>query len=250
MNILFDILVSWVQLPGIILLLYFAALLLLRWAKVAACYLFIMATALLYGLSTPWVASHLANSLERRYPPFSITTLNAHNNDRPQAIVVLGGGRRYAPEEEGGEAASLSTLLRTNYAADLQEKTHLPLFAIGAGASLTAEQKPEAQLMKKILQRKNIMRDVYLELESTNTYENALYAKPLLENFGITHFLLVTSASHMPRAMHLFQAMGFSPTAAPTDYLTNNASANTLNSWMPSAYMLNVSARIWHEYLG
>lgn len=66
---------------------------------------------------------------------------------------------------------------------------------------------------------------------------------------GQDRMILVTSASHMPRAMHLFQARGLQPIAAPTDFMSA-ASPRTLASFYPALGGLNKTERAVYEYLG
>lgn len=50
---------------------------------------------------------------------------------------------------------------------------------------------------------------VVLEIRSSNTYENALYATQLIKPRPGARWLLVTGASHMPRALGSFRKVGF-----------------------------------------
>ena len=59
---------------------------------------------------------------------------------------------------------------------------------------------------------------VTLDLESRNTYENAVEAARLIEPRPGARWLLVTSAFHMPRAIACFRAVGFPVTAFPVDF--------------------------------
>lgn len=62
---------------------------------------------------------------------------------------------------------------------------------------------------------------------------------------------LVTSATHMDRALNLFYKYGVAPTAAPSDYLAKNRMGETPSYYyIPSAYNLYKSKTVWHEYLG
>jgi len=65
-----------------------------------------------------------------------------------------------------------------------------------------------------------------------------------------TSLLLVTSASHMPRAMAHFQAVGLAPIAAPTHYLAYREDPDTLGYWVPSSQNLYKIERALHETLG
>src|SRR5262249_37311289 len=59
---------------------------------------------------------------------------------------------------------------------------------------------------------------VTLERNSRNTWENALYSKNLIQPLDSQTWLLVTSASHMPRAVGCFRAAGWKVLPYPVDY--------------------------------
>ena len=74
-----------------------------------------------------------------------------------------------------------------------------------------------------------------------DTIEEATFAKSVLGNHP---FRLVTSATHMKRAMHIFQEKGLKPEAAPTDFAVTG-------KWQGlSANYLLSSQKAMHEYLG
>lgn len=60
-----------------------------------------------------------------------------------------------------------------------------------------------------------------LERKAKNTYENALYSKPLIEAVP-GQWALITSASHMPRSVRIFEQVGLAERLlpVPVDYLT------------------------------
>jgi len=78
-----------------------------------------------------------------------------------------------------------------------------------------------------------------------DTKEEALFlvsiAKPS------QNIVLVTSATHMPRAMRLFEKEGLHPVAAPTAYYKERIDIywNT-----PHPYYFFLTQTAWHEYLG
>jgi uncharacterized SAM-binding protein YcdF (DUF218 family) len=58
---------------------------------------------------------------------------------------------------------------------------------------------------------------------SHNTWENAVYTKALAAPQPGQRWLLVTSASHMPRAMGVFRKVGFAVEPWPVDFRTADA---------------------------
>ena len=61
---------------------------------------------------------------------------------------------------------------------------------------------------------------VLLEREARDTWENAAKTKALVGSKPGERWLLVTSASHMPRAMGVFRKVGFPVEPWPVDYRT------------------------------
>jgi uncharacterized SAM-binding protein YcdF (DUF218 family) len=58
-----------------------------------------------------------------------------------------------------------------------------------------------------------------IDSTARNTYENATATRRLLQDGSI---LLVSSASHLPRAAALFRKQGFQVTPAPCGYFARN----------------------------
>ncbi len=77
-----------------------------------------------------------------------------------------------------------------------------------------------------------------------DTREEALDVKSILKN---QNFILVTSASHMPRAMEIFNEEGLYPYAAPTYHLAKHSEGGF---FIPDAYGLVNSETAMHEYIG
>jgi uncharacterized SAM-binding protein YcdF (DUF218 family) len=65
---------------------------------------------------------------------------------------------------------------------------------------------------------------------------------------GWTRIVLVTSASHMPRSMAAFRAVGIEPVAAPCDYTDLDPFSS---GWLlPEARALRNTTRAIHEIVG
>lgn len=76
------------------------------------------------------------------------------------------------------------------------------------------------------------------------TYEEALSAKEFLKDEKL---ILVTSASHMYRAVGLFKKAGVNLIVAPTNYKANKSSAIVKK---PNSSGLEKSELVFHEYIG
>lgn len=172
---------------------------------------------LLWLSGTRPLGAMVIRSLERQHlPPATV----------PQAeiIVVLGGGSRTAdyprstPElNEAGD--------RLLHAAWLYRQQAAPRILLSGGKNqlLGTARTPEAETMAEIMTMMGVPREtLILESTSRNTYENALEIKKILDREGISEIILVTSATHMPRAYRIFTKMGLTVTAAPTDFLVTD----------------------------
>jgi len=237
---------------GLACLLIVLALFLRRRLKWQKAFL-VLALLLLWAGGTRWVAWGLTCSLEWRYlPPEEIP--------QAQVAVILGGATHSAlyprPLVEVNGAGD-----RVLYALWLyqQGKAEHLLLSGGSIDWLSADENP-AQDMATLLEMMGVPQGaIWLESESRNTYENAVYAKEFLEARGIEKVILVTSALHMPRSVALFEAQGLEVISAPTDYnvtqpgwehLKQPNLAAQLYNLLPSAENLSLTTRALKEYLG
>ena len=83
-----------------------------------------------------------------------------------------------------------------------------------------------------------------------DTAEEMLALREVIEADEL--FLLVTSASHMPRSMVLAQAAGLRPIPAPTDFLVKQSPGGDRHpgEYFPSAGALRRAERAVYEYMG
>lgn len=236
---------------GLALVLLVIALFWRRGAR----WLIVLALVLLYLGSNRWVSYSLLRSLEYRYVP-------SGEPSEAGAIVVLGGGSRSGdaprPIIEVNEAGD-----RLLYGAYLyrQGKADTVLLSGGSIEWLTPEGiSPEASDMGRLMDFLGVPPEsLWLEAQSRNTYENALYSRELLDEAGIDDILLVTSAMHMPRSVALFEQQGLSVTPAPTDFLVSQAEWEhlwapdlraQLVNLLPNAEYLAYTSRALKEYIG
>ncbi|MEL6772033.1 MAG: YdcF family protein [Bacteroidota bacterium] len=210
--------------------------------------------ALLLG-GNRFVAYGLTDALEDQAVALRADSLAA------DAVVVLGGGTRpltaprmTAEVNEGGD--------RVLYAAQLWRAGAAPLVVVSGGSGSLGAQgaQPEAYSMAGLMRFVGVPDSaLVLEPRSRNTYENAVETKRLLDARGVTDIVLVTSAFHMPRAVRVFEAQGFSVRAAPTDFIVTDAEWARvkrlrldvlLQNLLPDAEMLQLTTRAMKEYIG
>lgn len=184
-----DTLVLWHQLLGalilpplVYLLPALAAVLCLR-HKPRLQYGVLGMTALLaYLLSLPVTVLWLNGWLER-YPPLTLAQART-----AQAIVVIGGGVKPAPEYAANVLSGAANQ-HLQYGAWLSRQTGLPLLLSG-GAPWGGE--PEAVVMARVLQQHYGLSARWQEPASRTTLENARYSQALLARDGVQRIVLVT----------------------------------------------------------
>lgn len=204
--------------------------------------LVLLAVSFLLIFSTVAGAMLLVGPLERYVAP-----LVAVPDPRPQAIVVLGGGKiADAPEYGGRDQPTLIALARLRYAARLHRETGLPLLA--SGGSPEGSPGSEAAAMARVLHEDFGASEVWLEERSRNTAENAAFSAAILRQHGIQRILLVTDATHMPRAHAIFQAAGLDAVAAPTLFYTRDRLLPS--HFIPGGEGARLTHYALHEWIG
>lgn len=191
---------------------------------------------------TPWFAGTLAAGLET-YPALDRGAANGAG-----AIVILGGGRdTHAREYAGNDTLRGDTLVRVRYGAVLARALGLPV-AVSGGSVLDRNTRAVGVIMGEVLEQEFHVPVQWVEASSRNTAENAARLAEMLTTGRI---ILVTHASHMRRAVAVFERAGFSVVPAPTAYIHGTGSGSIdIFSWLPSASALSATRAVLHEWLG
>jgi uncharacterized SAM-binding protein YcdF (DUF218 family) len=202
--------------------------------KVARWLLYPGAAALLMIGVLP-VGQWLLMPLENRFPA------PAEPPRDVDGIVVLGGGVDLAVSKRRGMPAFGDTGERFISLVELARRYPKArvLFSGGPGW-LTGSDLSEAVVMRGFVRSQGLDEArVMFEDRARNTYENALLAKAIAAPQPGERWLLVTSASHMPRAVGAFRQVGWPVLPYPVDYRTRGEFALLL---APDA------ARRWLEF--
>jgi uncharacterized SAM-binding protein YcdF (DUF218 family) len=235
---------------GISCLLLIAAIAIFwkRPRRAAVCLGISLAVILLF--SNNLMAQSLLQSLESRYSPLM-------NPPQVGAIVVLGGCTRPPSRLHAWPEVSESGD-RIIYGARLYRDGVAPKVILSGGSiPWSGRMQPEALDMATLIQLMGVPpQALLLETGSLNTYENAVNTKALLKAQQILEpIVLVTTASHMPRAMGIFRKLGIQAIAAPTDFLAPAAGQpktflGGLLGLLPDATSLDQSTLALKEYVG
>lgn len=207
-----------------------------RWGRALAW----TGTGLLLVLSLPVVAALLMSCA------IDVKTFDAAAAHEARAIVVLGGGRRWAPEY-GGETVSEATLDRIRYGAKLSQELDLPILVTGGSAF--GDGIPVARLMAQALDSSFQVPARWVEDRSRDTHENALLSAQQLRAAGIDTIVLVTHDYHQRRSIAEFEAVGLRVIPAPVTFAPPQRSRN-LPEHLPSASALKTSSLALHEIIG
>jgi uncharacterized SAM-binding protein YcdF (DUF218 family) len=183
-------------------------------------------------------------------PTFEAVTPQALQERGVQAIVVLGGGAQRDVPEYQGHVLSTESMARLMYGLHLQRATGLPIaFTGGVGWSDARDRASEAEVAAQTLARLGLPAPKWLEDQSKDTHQNAVFTRALLQAQGIDRVAIVTHAWHMPRSQREFEAAGFAEVLpAPMGFIRSDASPWLL--WIPSAGGLQTSSLLLREWLG
>jgi len=156
-------------------------------------------------------------------------------------VTIPETGREY-----GGETVGGTSLARIRYGAYLHDQTGLPLLVTGGRAQ--GDNPSEGEAMAQALEQSFGVTARWIEIKAANTYGNAENSAAILHPLGIRNIYLVTSGSHMRRAVASFESVGFTVTPAPTNLAFSPEFS--IYSLIPSAKSIYASATAMHEWSG
>jgi uncharacterized SAM-binding protein YcdF (DUF218 family) len=162
-----------------------------------------------------------------------------------QAIVILSGGLRRDAPEFGGDTLGRLSLERTRYGAKVARETGLPVLVTGGPYGRT---RPEAHVMREVLEREFGVRVRWVEDRARTTRENAQLSAQILRPLGIERVVLVVHAFDVRRARLEFERAGFAVLPAPT--LIPRPTVAGVADFLPSAAALQSSYYALYELFG
>jgi uncharacterized SAM-binding protein YcdF (DUF218 family) len=207
-------------------------------------------------LSLPLCARGMESLLSRGYEPLNDKAIPENVN----TIVILGGGSNtFRDGEFEINILSEAGILRAMEGARLYFHMDKPLVIVSGGTNAQAGVlTPESEPLYDALVEFGVPAErIVLESASGNTYEQALNLKTMLASLGIEDFIMVTSPTHMRRAMNTFEAQGLQPIPAIAEqhgegFLENDVaflpSTDALRaSWMA---MREIFATLYYSLVG
>lgn len=175
-------------------------------------------SALLWFLliSTPLVPTVLINSLENQYAPLNVGQLSESQKSISYNILVLGGGHGYDERLPANSLLSLNALGRLGEGLRLYQALPGSVLIL-SGSTSTPGRATQAEILQQAVRA--LGGDKYrivVQSRPATTYEEArFYARKFR---GEKPLILITSATHMPRAMQAFTRYGINPIPSPANY--------------------------------
>lgn len=210
-----------------------------RWQK-SGKLLVSVATLLLVTFSLRPVSVGLNRPLEQLYPPFP-------EGQTVDFIIVLGHGHVSDP------SVPLNSQLTEAASARIQEALRIkrlnPEAHMIFSGSIAGDPVSGAQMYARVAEANGISRnDMTLIENARDTEEEVALDSQLISNHPTA---LVTSASHMPRAMSLFRDTAANVIPAPAQYVGRLVQGDIpLYGYLPSGRYLMYSEMALHEWIG
>ncbi|MDV7102988.1 envelope biogenesis factor ElyC [Vibrio sp. TH_r3] len=207
--------------------------------KIGVLFVFVSLTGI-FCVSFQPISSHLLMPLERKYTAFLPT------DEAVDYVMVLGNGHVVDDQLPPTSELSRTSLMRLTEGIRILRMypgTKLILSGYAGGTEFS-----HAKMMAKVALALGIAKpDIILLETAKDTWEEARQAAAFV---GQKQLVLVTSASHMERAVTEFQSAGLKPIPAPTNFLAQSEIKQPWTKFTPSAGYLEQTERYWSERLG
>ena len=202
--------------------------------------------ALLWVCGTPMFSDWALASLERQHPPLAVQLTPSAD-----VAVVLGGavGQPVPPRVTLDLSSSSDRIL---HAARLYRAGKVRrVLVTGGNIPWLPGARPEAEIIRELLIEWGVpAAAIEVAGASRNTYENAEEIRAIRARVPFASALLVTSASHMPRALAVFRKAGLPVSPSTTDVEVVDGGAPTILRWLPDAGALDRTTRALREWIG
>lgn len=166
------------------------------------------------------------------------------------AIVVLSGGNHnYSDRGREMEFLSEASALRALEAARIYHMLSNPLVVASGGITRDRTRPLAAKLADALISLGVPADRIIQETRSTSTREHAIYVPLLLRKYGVERSVLVTSPTHIRRAVRAFEAQGLHPVPSMSA-MPSSGPGRTVRNWWPRGHNLSISAQAIYDYFG
>jgi uncharacterized SAM-binding protein YcdF (DUF218 family) len=203
--------------PGNLLLLLLAvgAIGLLLGYRLLGTWLVCLVTTALVAITFLPIGAWLLSPIENRFPVPELP-------ERVDGVVMLGGAVEIYASAGRGQTALNEAAERVTTLIELGKRyPEARLVVTGGVGRLVGAPINPAQALKDFYRQQDFDVDrILFEDQSRNTIENAVLTRQLVQPKPDERWILVTSASHMPRSVGVFRQAGWPVIAYPVDYRT------------------------------
>lgn len=200
------------------------------------------AIILLYFFSNRAIFHHLNHQWEVQPKTIAQT-------DTFDVAVVLGGVAAY--DENTDQIEFHANADRIFKVLPLYFSGQVKKLILSGGSGKLIEDEKEADILAGYLVKIGVKeKDLILESNSRNTYENAKYSAEIIRERGYEKILLSTSAIHMNRAYACFQKQSIEVTPFSTDQLSYQLTPYFDFLFIPKAEILSYWYWLIHEWIG
>lgn len=172
--------------------------------------------------------------------------------EKHDMAIVLGGAMRYYNSDISRPVYG-PAVERLIQAVILYRKGKVnKIFLSGGSGLLFMQQFKESEILNRELQDLCVdEKDILMENESRNTYENAVYTAEAMHELNYDgKIILITSAHHMRRSLACFEKAGLKVTPFPVDSYAGKI------IWRPERILIPDAENLWtwgmliHEWIG
>lgn len=166
---------------------------------------------------------------------------------KTNTIILLGAGTSKDPESNKVKPSLLAFSRITQAAVIYREckKTNASCYILISGGDPLNNGESEAKTYQESLLSLGVdSRDIQLETQSKNTYQNAEFSSYILKNYDSGQLLLVNSGLALKRALLYFSFFNIYPTPIASDFITIPISK------YPLGYNFAMNDFAIHEYIG
>ncbi len=204
---------------------------------------------ILVGLGTVFLAVVSMSALmSGRLGSLEQSTVQLQELPRVDFIVVLGGG--HSPRKDLPVLERLGDSARARLLKGVQLHRQQPdsrlIFSGFAGLGRKGEPSHATLMQQAAVQLGVPPESILTESLPQDTFSEV---QLISARVGKGPFLLVTDASHMPRAVALFRTQRAEPVPVPTRYM-GGSPTTSLFDYFPSSSGMVQAERYWHETLG
>lgn len=239
-------LVAWLTMPVCwVVLLQLLAVLRMRQRPLVARQLVLGAMALLLLGGWAPLPDMLLRNLERQYPEPPTPPISQY-----AGVLVLGGALESAYVSEGTTEPQLNSAAErlTSVLPLLRLSPDLAVVFTGGEGELFGKGLTEADRAHRFFLQQGLdIHRIRFESRSRNTYENAVFTAQSEGVEPTKPWILMTSASHMPRALAVFRKQGWNVTPYSVDFRAGLATPWTQYDYAGSQSKWEIAVR---EYLG